>query len=308
MILNDTTESLIINIILMIIAIFSIRKDIYKKEFSGNFFEKITLGGYVFAMCTLLFVWINFVRDSNNGKKLEISENRKAKVDSLLINSYDKLSATSESLRITQSKFSALQLSMRDTILSHVESSNTRIITATNNGLEKYNLVFIDSLKTIKPINKPQITFLAAGESPPEVYQTKGGDKTNLVLKIKSVNNVSYHIDLNYFVFALRDVTNNQVQSKLLAFSDSSSAFEHSMLIPGNIAYIRIPIAENWLVYKCLIFFYGNFSYSENETDKKIFKDGLIYDFGKKKNLGYIRQSTMKQVIKSLKNKGFKIE
>lgn len=307
MTINDTTESLILNIILMFITIFSIWKDIYKKQSPGYFLRRLTWGGYIFITSTILFVWVNYRRDSQNANKLEQSELRKANVDRLLTNSYHNLSATSDSLRIAQNKFSTLQVSMKDTILSHVEASNIRAIKATNEGLEKYNLQFIDSLKTIKPINKAQIAFLAGGENTPEVYVTKDGEQNELIIKMKSVNNVSYNIELNYCILLVEPTVRNHANYKPLYCSNFVTKFTHSILIPGTFTNINLDIEKDWLKLHCIILFYGDFSLDPLDKNKIPFQEGVDYDFSKSKFIGTIPLLTKLSILNVLKNAGIEL-
>jgi len=263
----------------------------------------LTPGGYFFIVVTLCFVWVNYSRDKNNAMKLAQSQNSKAIVDDKLQHSTDDLRATSESLRVAQNKFSTLQISIKDTILNRVEASNLKIIKATNDGLEKYNLVFIDSLKSIKPVNKPQISFLAAGENSPEEYVSNEDGDDILNIKMKSINNIAFNIELKYCVLSNNRLDKFKESIKVLECSNYINKISHQMLIPGNFATVKIDLNKTWLNLQCEIYFYGTFSSDVEGKNKIPFRNAIIYDFPNRKYLGTDALENVESITDFLKKR-----
>ena len=61
--MSDDILNLIINVLLLAIAIYSILDVIYEKNTEGSFFQKINVRGYILITCAFLVIVVNFFKD-----------------------------------------------------------------------------------------------------------------------------------------------------------------------------------------------------------------------------------------------------
>src|SRR6185503_2522783 len=146
--MSDGTLNLIINVLLLAIAIYSILDVIYEKNTEGFFFQKINVRGYILITCAFLVIVVNFFKDGRTEREIENFNAARSNIDS-------QLQKTKKELEISQNKLFALQSSTKDTILKMVDSSYINSIIASNMALEKYNLQIVDSLHKIVDSIKP---------------------------------------------------------------------------------------------------------------------------------------------------------
>ena len=146
--MSDDILNLIINVLLLAIAIYSILDVIYEKNTEGSFFEKINVRGYILITCAFLVIVVNFFKDGRTEREIENYNTAKANIDS-------QLQRSQKELQISQNKLYSLQSSTKDTILKMLDSTYVNSIKASNLALEEYNLQFVDSLHKVVDSIKP---------------------------------------------------------------------------------------------------------------------------------------------------------
>ena len=141
LIMSDEILNLIINVLLLAIAIYSILDVIYEKNTGGSFFDKISVRGYILITCAFLVIVVNFFKDGRTEREIENYNTTNANIDS-------QLQSSQKALQILQNKLNLLQSYTKDTILKMLDSTYVNSIKASNIALADYNLQFVDSLST----------------------------------------------------------------------------------------------------------------------------------------------------------------
>jgi hypothetical protein len=188
--MKDYTLNLIINLLLMIFAVYSIKELIYDNSLSGKFYKKIKKEGWVLIVLAILCISFNFIRDKRSEMKQDQINSEKANVDSLL--------------QSTQFELKDLQIKTKDTILNMVERTYIKSIEATNKALADYNLEITDSLTNV--INQleinalnPQLIIAPLDKNSPFAYLNDENGEEELNIKFNSVEGTSYNINLKYY-------------------------------------------------------------------------------------------------------------
>jgi hypothetical protein len=136
--------NLIINVLLMVIAIFSVKDLIFEKSLERNWINKIKKGGKFLIIVAILSIGFNFCKDWNSESKQIISNRNEEIADS--------------TIKADQSKIIQLQLSMKDSIIKKVDDTYMKSIKSSNEALAKYNLEIKDSLNSV--VSKLKINVL----------------------------------------------------------------------------------------------------------------------------------------------------
>jgi len=82
--MSDGTLNLIINVLLLAIAIYSILDVIYEKNTEGFFFQKINVRGYILITCAFLVIVVNFFKDGRTEREIENFNAARSNIDSQL--------------------------------------------------------------------------------------------------------------------------------------------------------------------------------------------------------------------------------
>jgi hypothetical protein len=214
--MNDDILNLIINVLLLAIAIYSILDVIYEKNTEGSFFEKINVRGYILITCAFLVIVVNFFKDGRTEREMAA----KADIDS-------QLQRTQKELQISQNKLYSLQASTKDTILKMLDSTYVNSIKASNIALEEYNLQLVDSLHkvvdSIKPnTTTPKLSLVASqGGSSVPAYLDKIKNFDILKIQLISQGAISYNIALYSYLVNTNFDNYSIIQSDTLLRGDT---------------------------------------------------------------------------------------
>jgi hypothetical protein len=134
--MSDANENLIISLTLMLIAIGSVWKDVYKADPSIKFFRRFTRIGKILIITAAVFTFVNYFKDYNTERKVQRADFAKAKADSIAEASRKKLDSSEDELKASQKLLFQLQLSTKNEILKGVDSSYSKSIKASNEAFE----------------------------------------------------------------------------------------------------------------------------------------------------------------------------
>lgn len=243
--MSDDILNLIINVLLLAIAIYSILDVIYEKDTEGFFFQKINVRGYILITCAFLVIVVNFFKDGRTEREIENYNTAKANIDS-------QLQRSQKELQISQNKLYSLQSSTKDTILKEVDSSYINSIKASNIALEEYNLHIVDSLhKVVDSISpntvNPQLSLAPsqAGSVGP-VYLDKVKKFDVLKIQLISQGAISYNIVLYSYLINTNFINYSIIQCDTLFSGDTFIAPDITRTI--NIYLTREAIQKNNLM------------------------------------------------------------
>lgn len=186
--------NLLINIFLMIIAIYSVKDLIYKESENSNFLKNVNKNGWFLISIAILTIGFNFYKDYKSELENEYSENQRKIVDSLFQDS--------------QNEILRLQLSAKNSIIEKVESTYVKSIMASNEALAKYNLQISDSLnsvisKLVIDNSNPQFLLQPQekGKQPISIIDYKG--EKGFRLQFTSIGGNCYNILLDIYIVKL---------------------------------------------------------------------------------------------------------
>ena len=137
-VMSNDILNLIINVLLLAIAVYSILDVIYEKDTEGSFLQKINVRGYILITCAFLVIVVNFFKDGRTERELENYHTAKANIDSQLQRSQKENQFTKQII------FTSI-ICYRY-YFEKVDSSYLNILKASNIAHEEYNLQYADPL------------------------------------------------------------------------------------------------------------------------------------------------------------------
>lgn len=168
--------------------------------------------------------------------------------------------------------------------INKLDSSYQRSIMASNDALAKYNLILIDSLHTvtekinIKSLKEPQLIIPPALKYPsPSIYFKSDSLNEYVSIKLESINNISYNVDLNYIVLWIE---RNGDEIYFSTVDTGGLLLNRNYLAENLFATATFPIND-----KCkqiedgLLIIYGSFSNSPDLRNTKRFREGMNINF-----------------------------
>jgi hypothetical protein len=274
--------NLIINVLLMAFAIFSVIELIYSKSTSGSFLHRISKRGWLLIIFAALSILFNLFKDLDSSRKQAKSEQEKAKANSML--------------QASQSKILELQISTKDSIIKAVNNTYTNSIKASNEALAKYNLNITDSLHAVVSKLKldavhPQLSVAPFDVGKQPVFLTKDKDQNIFNIQFVSSGGTCYKIILDYYI--LKEVNNQYVilQSGRMLFGDK-------FITDDIVTTCFINIPPEFLTYpEMIIFITGTFSKDPEGISSVPFNNTFKFNF---KDNKYSQWDTE---YKKLKNK-----
>jgi len=291
--MSDGTLNLIINVLLLAIAIYSILDVIYEKNTEGFFFQKINVRGYILITCAFLVIVVNFFKDGRTEREIENFNAARSNIDS-------QLQKTKKELEISQNKLFALQSSTKDTILKMVDSSYINSIIASNMALEKYNLQIVDSLHkivdSVKPNTiTPQLSLVNSQGGSGPAYRDKIKNFDVLKIKMISRDAIAYNIMLYSYLVNTNFINYSIIQADTLFRGDTFIAPDIIRMI--NIYLTPEAIQNN----KVMVVLIG--SCSKDIGGKYIipYHQAFRFDLRKNKYMGAVLHSEYEDFTKYLK-------
>src|SRR5579863_4247860 len=201
--MSDANLNLIVSVTLMLIAIISVWKDVYKAKSSINFFRRFTRIGLILIITAVVFTFVNYFKDYNTERKVERADKDKAKADSIAEVSRRKLDSSEDELKASQKLLFELQLSTRNEILKGVDSSYNKSIKASNEALAKYHVKIVDSLHTVVGTLKLNSVHPQLAIAPVESHQPvflSGAD--TLKIQFTAANSTCFNIQVEAYFLA----------------------------------------------------------------------------------------------------------
>jgi hypothetical protein len=288
--MSDDILNLIINVLLLAIATYSILDVIYEKNTEGSFFEKINVRGYILITCACLVIVVNFFKDGRTEREMENYNTAKANIDS-------QLRKSQRELQISQNKLYSLQSSTKDTILKMLDNTYINSIKASNMALEEYNLQFVDSLhKVVDSINpstiNPKLSLVPfqAGS----VHRVKNFD----VLKIQLISQgaISYNIILYSYLVNTDYMNYSIIQSDTLLGGDT-------FIVPDIKKSINIYLTpEAMQKDNLMVVIIGTFTKDPEGKYIIPYQQSFHFDFKKNRYLGGVSHFEYQDFIKYLDN------
>ena len=220
LVMSDDILNLIINVLLLAIAIYSIIDVIYEKNTEGSFFDKINVRGYILITCAVLVIVVNFFKDGRTEREIENYNTTKANIDS-------QLQRSQKELQISQNKLNSIQSSTKDTILKMLDNTYVNSIKASNIALEEYNLQFVDSLHKVVDSIKPNTINPQLSLVPPQprsvgpAYLDKIKNFDILKIQLISQGAISYNIILYSYLVNTNFMNYSIIQSDTLLRGDT---------------------------------------------------------------------------------------
>lgn len=280
----------IVNVLLMTFAIFSVGELIYDKSKEGHFINKIRRGGWFLIIIALLSVVFNFYKDFISEHRQMMSDNAKAKSDSLF--------------HASQIEIANLQVSTKDSIIKKVDETYIYSIKASNEALAKYNLEITDSLHSV--INKlklntlrPQLRLAPLEKGYQSVFLNK--ERTILNMQFKSNGGTSYNIKMYYYFIKITDIGYRILYSDILFHGETFITDEVKTTAPIN---ELPPILDDPDI---LIFLTGSFTKDPEGKINVPYNEAISFNFKENKFIAKLDMS-FEQLKKDLNINSIKIK
>lgn len=164
-----------------------------------------------------------------------------------------------------------------------VDSSYTKSIMASNKALAMYNLILIDSMNRVskninfKAINQPQLTLEGLSSQGGPLYITFQKGQPVLNVKLKSINNTAYNLDIKMCILK---ITRDNRESVTWQYVSCEPFEKRSFLTHDIVTTSEVDIPKEWLkLDKAMVIFYGTFSTDSDNILRKIYFQGYNFNF-----------------------------
>jgi len=238
--------NLIINVLLMVIAIFSVKDLIFEKSLERNLINKIKKGGKFLIIVAILSIGFNFCKDWNSESKQIISDRKEEVANSTIVQ---------------------LQLSMRDSIIKKVDETYEKSIKSSNEALAKYNMEITDSLNSvvsklkINAIN-PQLSIAPCrkGYQPANIRKDENGNSV-FYIDFVSTGGTSYNVLIKCYLLEVKK------KGETIIYSDTI-AIGSSFITENKTSYRELILPPKILdLLDVMVFLTGSFS---KDTEGKV--------------------------------------
>lgn len=299
--MKDSTTNLIINLLIAAAALIPVWTDMFKLR-NKNWLKKITRLGYGLIISFTLFIIFNYTKDFSNEVKLDQSEKERQELDSSFSASQISLLKKQKELSELQLQFKQLQISSRDTIVSKINSNSIQVIAASNKAIEEYNIKIEDSLgkvvNTINTKNQPQSYLtIAPISSHDPVFLSN--DNTTLKIQLTSNHTTCHNINIDLYLidynYTIIDKQENIEGGKSI-LPDVIRTLEYK--IPLWLRDTNLLKKQVNLTFPLIIV--GSYSSDFFGKDKKTFKEGIEFDFGRKKLSGQLQDGFINNFCKKI--------
>jgi hypothetical protein len=280
--MSGANLDLVISLALMLIAIVSVWRDVYKNDPTKKWFNRVTRVGWILVTTSLVFILISYLKDKRAEQNVIIAELAKNKADSISDASQKKLAQSQEKLKESEDSLYNLQIASRETILQRVDSSYRKSIRASNEALAKYHIKIVDSLHTVVgTLNfnsvHPQLALAPISIHPPVFLDRLGSD--TLKLQFVAANSTCFNIRMDAYFFSISD-------------SGARFLYKDSLFIggafinPNVVSTVTFPVRNDILALsRSLVVLYGSFTKDALEKMPIPYFEAFEFDFQKNKYL-----------------------
>ncbi|MFZ1281729.1 MAG: hypothetical protein WAR59_12890 [Ignavibacteriaceae bacterium] len=258
--MEDFIVNLIVNVLLMGMAIISVKDLITNKSHKKNIFKRINKVGYFLIFIALVSILFNLYKDYNADTKQKLSDKNKSISDSLL--------------QSKQLEMLLLQNSIKDTIINKVDSTYKNSIKSSNEALAKYNLVITDSLRAVinklkLESSKPQLVMYALEQGYQPAFLSEKDSVDIFNIQFFSIGGTCY--DIVYDCYLLED---NGVLLQKYDMRDGDFLTEG--IRRTELVKIKKSILQ---LDKVIVFLYGSFSKDPGGEYKVNYNEAFLFNF-----------------------------